>query len=217
MIDHSKALIKNQPDSIEGHKRTAQDLLKSGQRDEAISIIEQLIQRNKSKQATGMASKLFKVAKQTSPSLVLTTQCAKANNATDEDQLQWLSSLFSCRQIDLGLSKIERENTNDAMERCRALRNPLSQPLNISKLLSNYERQLIKRSDIYRHLSLPNFNPTQADLEHRLASHNKIILLILHVGKCASESIIAALEETFNSSDVEIIEYHTFDSNTLIK
>ena len=40
-IDHSKALIKNQPDSIEGHKRTAQDLLKLGQRDKAISIIEQ--------------------------------------------------------------------------------------------------------------------------------------------------------------------------------
>ena len=56
-VDHSKALIKNQLDSIEGHKRTAQDLLKLGQRDEAISIIEQLIQRNNpSKQQAWPAS-----------------------------------------------------------------------------------------------------------------------------------------------------------------
>ena len=130
-----------------------------------------------------MASKLFKVSGQTSRSLVLTTQCAKANNATDEDQLQWIRSLFSYRQIDLGLSEIERENTNDAMERIRALRNLLSQPLNISQKSSNHERQLIKRYDLYYHLSLPNFNPTQAGLEHRLASHDKIILLVIHIGK----------------------------------
>ena len=103
------------------------------------------------------------------------------------------------------------------MEQNRALRNLLSQPLNMSQKLSNHERQLIKRYDLYYHLSLPNFNPTQAGLEHRLASHDKIILLVIHIGKCAGESIIAALEETFSPSDVEIIEYHTFDSNILIK
>merc|ERR1711965_1226317 len=83
-LNHAKALIENQPDSIEGHKRAAQDLLKLGLRNEAILIIEQLIQRNKSKKAAAMASKLFKVAGQTSRSLVLTTQLAKANDATDD-------------------------------------------------------------------------------------------------------------------------------------
>ena len=38
-LNHAKALIENQPDSIEGHKRAAQDLLKLGLRNEAILMI----------------------------------------------------------------------------------------------------------------------------------------------------------------------------------
>ncbi len=216
-LEHAKALIKNQPDSIEGHKRTAQDLLKLGLRNEAILIIEQLIQRNKSKRAAGMASKLFKAAGQTSRSLVLTTKLAKASDATDNDQQQWISNLFSCREIDLALSRIKCDDPTDTAERRNTLRNLLCKPLNTFKKLSNLERQLIKEYDLYYHLSLPNFNPTQADLEQRLSFHNKIILLVVHVGKCAGESIITALEQTFSSTEAEVIEYHTFDSNMLIK
>ena len=216
-LEHAKALIKNQPDSIEGHKRTAQDLLKLGLRNEAILIIEQLIQRNKSKRAAGMASKLFEAAGQTSRSLVLTTKLAKASDATDNDQQQWISNLFSCREIDLALSRIKCDDPTDTAERRNTLRNLLCKPLNTFKKLSNLERQLIKEYDLYYHLSLPNFNPTQADLEQRLSFHNKIILLVVHVGKCAGESIITALEQTFSSTEAEVIEYHTFDSNMLIK
>ena len=113
-LNHAKALIETQPDSFEGHKRAAQDLLKLGLRNEAILIIEQLIQQNKSKKAAAMAGKLFKVAGQTSRSLVLSTQLAKANNATDNDQLQWISNLFSCSQINLALSKFEGNKPIDA-------------------------------------------------------------------------------------------------------
>ena len=216
-LNHAKALIETQPDSIEGHKRAAQDLLKLGLRNEAILIIEQLIQQNKSKKAAAMAGKLFKVAGQTSRSLVLSTQLAKANDATDDNQLQWISNLFSCRQIDLALSKIESNNPTDAEIQSNTLRELLSQPLNTFKKLSKHERNLIREYDIYYHLSLPNFNPTLEDLEQRLRSTNKIILLVVHVGKCAGESIITALEETFTSNEVEVIEYHTFDSNMLIR
>jgi tetratricopeptide (TPR) repeat protein len=216
-IYHSKILIKIEPDSIEGHKRAAQDLLKLGQRDEAISIIEQLIQRNKSKQASEIAVKLFTEAGQASRSLVLTTKLAKENKATDEDKRQWISSLFSCRQIDFTLSIIERNESFRDEKESSTLRDLLTKPFHTSKRLSDYERQLITHYGLYPHLSTPNFNPTNADLEYQLASNNKIILIVIHVGKCAGESIITALKETFTPSEAEVIEYHIFDSNVLIK
>ena len=188
-----------------------------GRRAEAIEIIEQLIQRNKSQQATDIAISLFKVAGQASRSLILTTQLATRSSATDHDLLQWINSLFSCRQIDFALSIIKKNNFIGAENQSNILRDLLIKPLNSSKQLSSHERQLIIHYKLYPHLSAPNFNPTKADLEQRLASHNKIILLVIHVGKCAGESIIAELEDTFNSSKVEIIEYHIFDSNILIE
>ena len=81
--------------------------------------------------------------------------------------------------------------------------------------LSQEDRQLLCTMNIFSQLERPSFNPEPAQLLR--ASLNKPTIALIHIGKCAGESILEAFRLNFSSNEVDLYEFHIFDANDRIK
>jgi hypothetical protein len=79
-------------------------------------------------------------------------------------------------------------------------------------------RRSIRYSDqtwrqLDKHFQALTFNPPLAELRRVSGKHN---IIFLHIGKCAGESIIRAMAQSFGTR-ISCFEYHTFDANQVIR
>ena len=81
--------------------------------------------------------------------------------------------------------------------------------------LSPQDRQLLCTMNIFSQLETPSFNPEAAQVLS--TSLNKPTIALIHIGKCAGESILEAIRLNFNSNEVDLYEFHIFDANKRIK
>ena len=86
--------------------------------------------------------------------------------------------------------------------------------MNLSKPISRSWRSLSSQHKIYNHYNDQCFNkyPDEIAKDDQVSPW----LCIIHVGKCAGETVIKTLRRSLPSLRMRIIEYHVFDSNILI-
>lgn len=72
-------------------------------------------------------------------------------------------------------------------------------------------RKLLATSGIYPQLQRTTLNPDPLDL---LASTSqKPTIAVIHIGKCAGESVLDALRMNFSHDELNLCEFHIFDAN----
>ena len=81
--------------------------------------------------------------------------------------------------------------------------------------LSQQDRQLFYTMNIFSQFERSSFNPEPAQLLS--TSLDKPTIALIHIGKCAGESILEAIRLNFNSNEVDLYEFHIFDANERIK
>ena len=81
--------------------------------------------------------------------------------------------------------------------------------------LSPQDRELFCTMNIFSQLKSPSFNPEPAQVLR--TSLNKPTIALIHIGKCAGESILESIRLNFSSNEVDLYEFHIFDANKRIK
>ena len=86
--------------------------------------------------------------------------------------------------------------------------------MNLSKPLTPSWRTLSGKHKIFDHYNDPRFNK----YPNEISKDDQQIpwLCVVHVGKCAGETVIKTLRRSLPTLSQRIIEYHIFDSNLLI-
>ena len=72
-------------------------------------------------------------------------------------------------------------------------------------------RQLLATSGIYPQLQSTSFNPDP--LELLASAAQKPTIALIHIGKCAGESVLDALRMNFSDEELNLCEFHIFDAN----
>ena len=72
-------------------------------------------------------------------------------------------------------------------------------------------RQLLATSGIYPQLQSTSFNPDPLDL--LVSAAQKPTIALIHIGKCAGESVLDALRMNFSHEELNLCEFHIFDAN----
>ena len=72
-------------------------------------------------------------------------------------------------------------------------------------------RQLLATSGIYPQLQSTSFNPDP--LELLASAAQKPTIALIHIGKCAGESVLDALRMNFSHEELNLCEFHIFDAN----
>ena len=96
-----------------------------------------------------------------------------------------------------------------AREETEILRLTLNDPQ--PSALRSDVRQLLATSGIYPQLQSTSFNPDPLDLLASAAQ--KPTIALIHIGKCAGESVLDALRMNFSHEELNLCEFHIFDAN----
>ena len=74
-------------------------------------------------------------------------------------------------------------------------------------------RLSLSQLKVFNHFN-GNFNPL--DLISKNSFEDNITICVVHVGKCAGESILNALHNCFDGEKVRIVEFHIFDAKQIL-
>lgn len=212
-LGYALKLFKQDPNNPVGFNRASQDLLALGRAQEAQELMHEFQAVNpKSPEALKQIRLFYRLLGQRHKTLEISRQIRQLGAQDQESVREECSDLIATQQIEVALKQ--------------ALANDLCSPIEaekIAKSLGSFQpserlepelRTALNQLDIYPQLQNKSFNKEAKGLNK---SKSKLILCIIHIGKCAGESVIRSLEAALPKSAVEIIEFHTFDANQLVQ
>jgi len=83
-----------------------------------------------------------------------------------------------------------------------------------STSLTDQDKALLSTTHLFSQLERASFNP---NIRHVLtSSQHKPTIALIHIGKCAGESVLDAIRLDFSSDDIDLYEFHIFDANQRI-
>ena len=209
-LKFARALIEADPDHPAGYREAAQALAELGQISESLELMEQLKQQH-SEDQTYLESirRHYRFLGDRAGSLEASKRLFEASS---ESPVEFISDLFALQRIQEALSLARAHNlvsANEASELLTALESPESQPR-----ISPELRAAFNRLNLFSHLKNQNFNPTQITSTH---GTNRPTIGVVHVGKCAGESVLESLRSCFPEETFRIVEYHIFDANGILR
>ena len=237
---HARALIRLTPDDPLGYVRACQDLITLNQLDEAQDIAESGLRHHakhpellrlglqiatETHDLKTFADRLLAENIET-PLLV---QCRQAlRSAGHRDKAAKLSRRLveqeevkdKVNATELFTDLIALGETTKAFQTCNEfeLLSP-SQQTSLQSLLNerhhpllnDISRNLLASTKIYPQLQSTSFNPDPLDLLASAAQ--KPTIALIHIGKCAGESVLDALRMNFSHEELNLCEFHIFDAN----
>ena len=129
----------------------------------------------------------------------------------EETPTELISDLISLQQTHEALSMARDYNLISEAEKLE-LGDILGSSQDQPKIRKNI-RRAINTLDIFPHFKSDHFNPSDFN---QIANNEKAIICVIHVGKCAGESVIESLKKSFAEDLTCIVEYHVFDSNDIL-
>ena len=211
-LQFAQSLIKVQPGNPIWHWRAAQNLLSLGQFEKSRQTIQKLEERNENNPEKFKAIRRFyRLIGDRKKSLEISTTLLQVKPTSIEAIREKISDLIALQQLEEAFFCAKNNN----------LCSPRASDITAQALLKHRPkpriteeiRRTMSNLNIYPHFHNNHFNPS---LETLLAAPEKTTICIVHVGKCAGESIIETLKRSFSTESTQILEYHVFDSNHLI-
>lgn len=80
--------------------------------------------------------------------------------------------------------------------------------------LTDQDRALLSTTNLFNQLERASFNPNIRQV--LINSAHKPTIAVIHVGKCAGESILDAIRSNFSGDEIDLYEFHIFDANQRI-
>ena len=212
-LDYAYRLCAKEPSNPVGFNRASQDLLALGRAQEAKELMQEFQARSSdSLEALKQIRLFYRLLGHRKQALEISRKISRFKSQDQESVAEECSDLIATQQIEEALMQ--------------ALANNLCSPQEADKIAKALEsiqpeeridpklRAALNQFNIYPQLRNKNFNKGTQDIQER---KTKLTLCIVHVGKCAGESVIKTLETALPKKEVEIIEFHTFDANRLIR
>lgn len=209
-LKFARTLIAADPDHPAGHREAAQALAELGQISESLELMEQLKQQH-SEDQTYLESirRHYRFLGDRAGSLEASKRLFETSS---ESPVEYISDLVALQRTQEALSLARAHNlvsANEASELLTALESPKSQAA-----ISPELRAAFNRLNLFSHLKNHNFNPTQITATD---GTNRPTIGIVHVGKCAGESVLESLRRHFPGETFRIVEYHIFDANRILR
>ena len=209
-LKFAKALIEAEPGNPFGYREASQDLAELGQVRESLQLMEEMKQqRSEDKTYLESMRRHYRFLGDRAGSLEASKRLFETSC---EPPVEFISDLIALQRIQEALSMARAHNlvsANEASELLDVLESPQSQPA-ISPTL----RATFNNLNLFSHLKSHNFNPTQISPSN---GTDHAIIGVVHVGKCAGESVIESLRKAFPEGNVRIIEFHIFDANRILR
>ena len=212
-LRHALKLCTQEPSNPVGFNRASQDLLALGRAQEAKELMCQFQASNpKSPEALKQIRLFYRLLGQRKQALEISRQIRQLEAQGQETVVEECSDLIATQQIEEALEQAIAHNLCSQQEAS-----------NIAKALGSIQAQeritpqlraALNQLKIYPQLQNHSFNKGARDIQ---TSKSKLILCIVHVGKCAGESVIKSLDAALPKKGVEIVEFHTFDANEHIR
>lgn len=212
-INFGKKLILIAPKEANAYKNLARDFIEIGNiRDAEKAIRIPYCLNAKEQEVIELTREFYRTIGSRNKALIFSKQLCNIFGETETNLKEELSDLFALgrcnsrrvKQISKSMSR-----TNDITE----IANFLKEKRPKDALISPQLRANLKEFDIFSHFN-GNFNPI--DLESTRNTEKKIILCVVHTGKCAGESVIKTLHACTDPKETRICEFHIFDANTAL-
>jgi len=130
------------------------------------------------------------------------------NSDQDDDTFELVCDYIALGELGTAFDLINQHRLL-AREETEILRLTLNDPQ--PSALRSEVRQLLATSGIYPQLQSTSFNPDPLDLLESAAQ--KPTIALIHIGKCAGESVLDALRMNFSHEELNLCEFHIFDAN----
>ena len=130
------------------------------------------------------------------------------NSDQDDDRFELVCDYIALGELGTAFDLINQHRLL-AREETEILRLTLNDPQ--PSALRSEVRQLLATSGIYPQLQSTSFNPDPLDLLASAAQ--KPTIALIHIGKCAGESVLDALRMNFSDEELNLCEFHIFDAN----
>jgi len=130
------------------------------------------------------------------------------NSDQDDDTFELVCDYIALGELGTACDLINQHRLL-AREETEILRLTLNDPQ--PSALRADVRQLLATSGIYPQLQSTSFNPDPLDLLASAAQ--KPTIALIHIGKCAGESVLDALRMNFSDEELNLCEFHIFDAN----
>ena len=209
----AKLLIDSEPDNPFGYKMAFRNLIANGCIEESLELLENL-KRRRCNDTTYLntAASLYRQIGSREKALESSFQVFEIESQSKEAAVNLASDLIATQKIEKGLSTAMKENLVSE-EAAKEVYEALSFTNN-DQNYTNSLRESLGKLNIFPHFRNENFNPAQLE---EISKESQAILCIVHVGKCAGESIILTMTRLFKSSNVRVVEYHIFGSNRILE
>jgi len=218
-LNYAEKFCNLLPKNSDGFLRVAEDQLTLGQTEKSLQAINQYLHlHNRSKAALIKARGLIRNISHRELSLDISTEIIQEHKAkaNKEDFVELASDKISLNKLEEA-SEILKDNeilSDSELECLEKFLENKTLPTNENRALSTIEIEIMKKTYVYPHYLLKDFN-TPPDTLSKIKDRQ--IIIVIHIGKCAGESIIQALQKSFSKTNTLIVEYHIFDSQSLIK
>jgi tetratricopeptide (TPR) repeat protein len=211
-LKEAEQAIRERPELIEGYAQKYSLLHQQGIVRKAEEVLDQAYQSAGGTRALDILARThFRLTGRREEALLISAKIHDDSQSDSERAcIELCKDLLVLNEIDLCLGKLQEKKIIDNNELIIIKRLlTLQQP----RKFSTNEKLLINRLEIFPHYSDPNFNASIDDVLD--ASRKNTCVIMIHIGKCAGESIKNTLRRDFGGN-VMIYEYHLFDSNLLI-
>ena len=211
-INFGKELILRAPEDHSGYINTSRDLAEAGKIKEAESIIKASCRAFKNNQETiHSARSFYRDIGLRKKSLQLSRELCSISGNTDANLLEEASDLFALGRLsDPCLSNLPETIINKSQ--VKIIIEFLRQE-EMSDYIPPHIRLSLSQLKVFNHFN-GNFNPL--DLISKDSFEDNITICVVHVGKCAGESILNALHNCFDGEKVRIVEFHIFDAKQIL-
>ena len=209
--EYGKLLTLLSPNEYNGYINASKDLSELGNLKDAEKIINKLqhIHPN-TPEPLYHAREFYRSIGNRKKSLNLSHRICLRFGKTDANLLEEASDLIALGRLkDSRITKLPA-TVFKRSEVEHAIRFLLKEEAN--RVIPSTTRATLSALKVYNHFN-KDFNPTRLDTGH---VQDQITICVIHIGKCAGESILNTLRENINNKAVRIIEFHIFDTNIIL-
>ena len=209
-LNFARELIRAEPNNPIGYINASQDLAELGHLDQSLQLMEELKrQRAGDQKYLESIRRFYRFIGDRRKSLEISEILFETSTETP---VALISDLIALQQTQKALTMAQDHHlisSTEASELLNALEQAQTQPA-INKTIQTG----INTFDIFPHFTSDRFNLERLE---QIDSGEIATICVIHVGKCAGESVLFSLRKSFPKESTCIIEYHVFDANIILK
>ena len=214
-LQYSSHLLSKHPDLPAGYYCSAQCLVDLGRISEAKKLIKTLIASIDTPLSNILARDFYREIGMRQRAKKISSQIAQSSPSI-ETNIQFAIDLLVLGRTQRFFRFIKKKNLINGETDIKFFHDLLSREfaMNLASPLDNSWRSLSVKYKVFEHFKDTTFN--KYPFEMRQDNSQLPWICVIHVGKCAGESIVRSLKCMLPELKKRIVEYHVFDSNILI-